>query len=214
MELAFTKLQGCGNDYLFVDATERPLARAGEVAARLSDRRFGVGSDGLILVCPSDSADFRMEMYNADGSRGAMCGNGIRGVAKYVYDRGMTDAERLRVETDAGIKDLDLEIADGRVARVRVEMGLADFDPAAVPVVADRPVVDETIEVGGRSWQVTCLSMGNPHCVTFDADPDGGWLTLTTCHPKGSAAERLVVRARLVESLPAGSWQASRSSEA
>ncbi len=117
MRLAFTKLHGCANDYVYVDCTERPLADAPAIARVVSDRRTGIGSDGLILVCPSEAADFRMEMYNADGSRGKMCGNGIRAFAKYVRDHGLTDRDRLAVDTDAGVKTLDLERVDGKVAR-------------------------------------------------------------------------------------------------
>lgn len=171
MNLAFTKLHGCGNDYLFVDCTRQSLARAPEVARIVSDRRTGVGSDGLILVCPSDRADFRMEMYNADGSRGQMCGNGIRGLAKYVSDRALTRKDVIEVETDAGVKTLTLLKRAGVVERVTVEMGEAILDGRRIPVDADGRVIDRELLVDGRAWRVTCVSMGNPHCVTFDADP-------------------------------------------
>jgi diaminopimelate epimerase len=171
MRLAFTKLHGCGNDYVYVDCTERPLADAPAIARVVSDRRTGIGSDGLILVCPSEAADFRMEMYNADGSRGKMCGNGIRAFAKYVRDHGLTDRDRLAVDTDAGVKTLDLERVDGKVARVRVEMGRAELEGPRIPVRAGGRVIEQPLEVDGRTWNVTCVSMGNPHCVTFDEDP-------------------------------------------
>ena len=171
MELTFTKLHGCGNDYLFVDCTAGPLANAAEISRVVSDRRKGVGSDGLILICPSEAADFRMEMYNADGSRGMMCGNGIRGVGKYVFDRGLTRKDAIDVETDSGVKRLELEHRGGSVERVRVEMGEAILDGRSIPVDADGRVVDRELEVAGRVWRVTCVSMGNPHCVTFDVDP-------------------------------------------
>lgn len=173
MNLAFTKLHGCGNDYLFVDCTTHAVANAPEVSRIVSDRRTGVGSDGIILVCPSSIADFRMEMYNADGSRGMMCGNGIRGVAKYVADRGLTRKDVLEVETDAGVKTLTLQRRAGLVEHVTVEMGRAELDGRKIPVDADGRQIDRELEVAGRLWHVTCVSMGNPHCVTFDADPQG-----------------------------------------
>ncbi len=171
MNLAFTKLHGCGNDYIFVDCTGQGIANAPEVARIVSDRRTGVGSDGLILVCPSSVADFRMEMYNADGSRGMMCGNGIRSLAKYVADRGLTRKDIIDVETDAGVKTLTLLRRAGLVENVTVEMGEAVLDGRSIPVDADGKVIDHELSVAGRTWRVTCVSMGNPHCVTFDADP-------------------------------------------
>jgi len=171
MNLPFTKLHGCGNDYLFVDCTASGIDDAAEVARVVSDRRTGVGSDGLILVYPSKVADFRMEMYNADGSRGMMCGNGIRSLAKYVADHGLTSKDVLEVETDAGVKTLTLLRRAGLVERVTVEMGAAELDGRKIPVDADGRQIDRELEVEGRTWHVTCVSMGNPHCVTFDADP-------------------------------------------
>ncbi|HYC57290.1 MAG TPA: diaminopimelate epimerase [Candidatus Binatia bacterium] len=181
--MTFTKLHGCGNDYLFVDCTSRPLDDASRIARIVSDRRTGVGSDGLILICPSQAADFRMEMYNADGSRGQMCGNGIRGVGKYVFDHGLTARDDLRIETDSGIKHLALEHGGGRVSRVRVEMGQAILEGRQIPVDAHGPVIDRELEVADRSWRVTCVSMGNPHCVTFDFDEDLGVLDLERIGP-------------------------------
>ena len=176
MEFSFTKLHGCGNDYLFVDCTNgsRLPGAAGipAIARYVSDRRTGVGSDGVILVCADDRADFRMEMYNADGSRGQMCGNGIRSLAKYAFDHGLTTSRTLRVATDCGVKELELELEGGRVSRVRVEMGKAELDGRRIPVDADGVVIDQPLEVAGRSWRVTCVSMDNPHCVTFDVDPE------------------------------------------
>ncbi len=173
MEVHFTKIHGCANDYLFVNCLEKPLENAAAVSRVLSDRRRGVGSDGLICVYPSDKADFRMEMYNADGSRGKMCGNGIRGFGKYVFDHGLSSALRLRVDTDSGIKVLDLENSGGKVRRVTVDMGPAVLEGRDIPVDADGPVINRDLEVNGKRWRVSCVSMGNPHCVTFDADPDG-----------------------------------------
>jgi len=172
--LTLTKLHGCANDYLFVDCTRRaPLERAGEIARIVSDRRTGIGGDGLILICPSRAADFRMEMYNADGSRGEMCGNGIRSFGKYVADRGYVRGDEVAVETDCGVKRLKLlRGASGLVERVTVDMGAPILEGRKIPVDADGKVIDRELEVGGRRWRVTCVSMGNPHCVTFDADPD------------------------------------------
>lgn len=177
MDFTFTKLHGCGNDYLFVDCTGGSSlpgsAGLPAIVRYVSDRHTGVGSDGVILICADAEADFRMEMYNADGSRGMMCGNGIRSLAKYAFDHGLTTSRRLRVATDCGIKDLDLEVEGGLVRRVRVEMGKAVLDGRSIPVDADGQVIDRPFEVAGRTWNVTCVSMGNPHCVTFDVDPDG-----------------------------------------
>jgi diaminopimelate epimerase len=174
MRLELTKIHGCQNDYLFVDCTAAPLEAASEIARRLSDRRCGVGSDGLICVRPSDQADFRMEMYNADGSRGEMCGNGIRGLGKFVYERGLTAASRdsITVETDAGIKQLDLHKSNGKVHSVTVGMGEAVLDGKLIPINHAGRFLDQRIEAAGREWKATCVSMGNPHCVTFDLDPD------------------------------------------
>jgi diaminopimelate epimerase len=170
--LRFTKMHGIGNDYVYVDCFSQSVADAPALARRVSPRHTGVGSDGLILICPSDAADCRMEMYNADGSRGNMCGNGIRCVAKYVFDHGLVREQRLRVETDSGIKDLQLEVADGRVRSVAVDMGPPELEGAKIPVSAAGRVVDRPLSVDGRSLRVTCVSMGNPHCVTFVSDVD------------------------------------------
>jgi len=182
IERTFTKLQGCGNDYLFVDCLEQPLEDAAEVARLVSDRRRGLGSDGIICIYPSSTADFRMEMYNADGSRGEMCGNGIRGLAKYVADRGLSGKHELAVETDAGRRRMWLTRADGRVTVVRVDMGMPILEGRKIPVDADGTIVDYPLDVAGRRWTVTCVSMGNPHCVTFDADP--GALDLAAVGPE------------------------------
>jgi diaminopimelate epimerase len=172
--LTLTKIHGCANDYLFVDCTKRPpLERADEIARVVSDRRRGVGADGLILIYPSRRADFRMEMYNADGGRGEMCGNGIRGLGKYVADRKMVRGDEVAVETDCGIKKLALfRNRAGLVERLTVEMGMPVLEGRKIPVDADGTIVDRALEVAGRTWSVTCVSMGNPHCVTFDVDPD------------------------------------------
>lgn len=166
--MIFTKMEGCGNDYVYVDCTRKELENPADVAKKVSDRHFGIGSDGLILIKSSDKADFFMEMYNADGSRSPMCGNGIRCVGKFVYDKGLTDKKSISIDTLAGIKYLDLNVADGKVATVKVNMGHPIFAPSQIPVVSDNEtVVDEIITVGNNEYRMTCVSMGNPHAVVF-----------------------------------------------
>ena len=166
--MKFTKMHGCGNDYVYVDCTKDMLKNPSAAAQAVSDRHFGVGGDGLILICPSDKADFRMAMYNADGSEGAMCGNGIRCVAKYVYDKGLTDKTRITVETKAGIKTLDLTVEEGKVSLVKVDMGLPNCNSEAIPVLGLGDfVVGRSVNVAGRDWTMTCVSMGNPHAVVW-----------------------------------------------
>ncbi len=166
--MKFTKMQGCGNDYVYVDCTREVIPNIEETAVFVSDRHFGIGSDGLILIQSSKVADFEMAMYNADGSRGEMCGNGIRCVAKYVYDYGLTDKTHITIETLAGIKTLDLTLENGKVSLVRVNMGAPELEAAKIPVIYDKPqVIGQPLVVEETSYQVTCVSMGNPHCVTF-----------------------------------------------
>lgn len=166
--MIFTKMEGCGNDYVYVDCTGKELENPAEVAKKVSDRHFGIGSDGLILIKSSDRADFFMEMYNADGSRSPMCGNGIRCVGKFVYDKGLTDKKSISIDTLAGIKYLDFNVIDGKVATVKVNMGNPIFAPSQIPVVSDsETVVNEIITVGNREYRMTCVSMGNPHAVVF-----------------------------------------------
>ena len=161
-------MHGCGNDYVYVDCTKDMLKNPSAAAQAVSDRHFGVGGDGLILICPSKTADFRMAMYNADGSEGAMCGNGIRCVAKYVYDKGLTDKTRITVETKAGIKTLDLTVEEGKVSLVKVDMGLPNCNSEAIPVLGLGDfVVGRSVNVAGRDWTMTCVSMGNPHAVVW-----------------------------------------------
>ncbi|HKA53827.1 MAG TPA: diaminopimelate epimerase [Candidatus Binatia bacterium] len=167
MRLPFTKMHGISNDYIYVNAFTTQVPNPAAVARKISDRRTGIGGDGLILICPSSTAHARMEMYNADGSRGEMCGNGIRCVGKYVYDRGLARANPLKVDTDAGVKTLFLELDNGKVSRVTVDMGEPILDGPRIPVAAAGQIIDQPLEVDGKSYQVTCLSMGNPHCVTF-----------------------------------------------
>lgn len=169
--MKFTKMQGLGNDYVYVNGFEERIKNPSEMAVKVSNRNFGVGSDGLILINPSEKADFEMEMYNADGSRGEMCGNGIRCVAKYVYDYGLTDKTHISVETLGGIKYLDLTVEDGKVVLVRVDMGSPILTPAQIPVIADEAeAVAVPILVDETEYQMTCVSMGNPHAVIFMDD--------------------------------------------
>ena len=166
--MKFTKMHGCGNDYVYVNLFEEKIDNPAELSIAVSDRHFGIGSDGLITIGPSDVADFRMRIYNADGSEAEMCGNGIRCVAKYVYDHKLTDKTEISVESGAGIKYLRLFVENGRVEQVRVDMGEPILEPDKIPVVADTDrVVDQPIEVCGKTWRMTCVSMGNPHAVVF-----------------------------------------------
>ena len=171
--LEFTKLHGTANDFVFVDARQGFPGDPAALATRLCDRHHGIGADGLILVLPSERADARMRIINADGSVAEMCGNGIRGFAKFVLDRGLVRANPLRVETDAGVKTLRAELERGRVRRVAVDMGTPEWSGHAIPVDADGEVVEHPLEIAGRTWRVTCLSMGNPHCVVFVDDLAG-----------------------------------------
>ncbi len=166
--MKFTKMHGLGNDYVYVNCFEEEIKKPEAMARRVSNRNFGVGSDGLILICPSDKADFRMDMYNSDGSRAEMCGNGIRCVGKYVYDYGLTDQTEITVETLAGIKELKLFVSDGKVSQVEVNMGEPILTPALIPVKTSMdPPVNVPIEIRGRQVHMTCVSMGNPHAVIF-----------------------------------------------
>lgn len=167
MKLSFTKMHGISNDYVYVNAFATTVLDPPTVARKVSDRRTGIGGDGLILICPSDNAHARMEMYNADGSRGAMCGNGIRCVGKYLYDHGLARSNPLKIDTDSGLKTLFLEVQDGKVSRVTVDMGEPILDGPLIPVAAAGQIIDQPLEVEGNSYRVTCVSMGNPHCVTF-----------------------------------------------
>ena len=171
--MKFTKMHGCGNDYVYVNLFEETIDDPAALSIRVSDRHFGIGSDGLITIGPSDVADFRMRIYNADGSEAEMCGNGIRCVAKLVYDHKLTDKTEISVESGAGIKYLTLYVENGRVEQVRVDMGEPILIPAEIPVVADGDkVIDEPIEVGDKTWHMTCVSMGNPHAVVFVDDTE------------------------------------------
>ena len=168
--MKFTKMHGCGNDYIYIDGAKEHIAQEEkpDFVRRVSDRHFGIGGDGVIFINPSDEADFEMEMYNADGSRAEMCGNGIRCVAKFVYDKGLTDKTDISVISCGKIKYLQLSLKDNKVDTVRVNMGAPELIAANVPVVCDKEqAVDEPITVQDTEYKMTCVSMGNPHAVVF-----------------------------------------------
>lgn len=169
--MKFTKMHGCGNDYVYVNGFTEKVADKPKAVVALSDRHFGIGSDGVIFINPSQQADFEMEMYNADGTRAEMCGNGIRCVGKYVYDHGMTDKTSITVESFGKVKYLDLTVENGKVVKVKVNMGKPELTAKDVPVVSvHEQVIDEEIIVKGKSYRMTCVSMGNPHVVVFMDD--------------------------------------------
>jgi len=169
--MKFTKMQGCGNDYVYIDATKEIPEDASQLAIRVSDRHYGIGSDGLIMICSSEVADFRMVMFNADGSESEMCGNGIRCFGKFVYDHGLTEQKELAVETLAGIKYLKLIEEDGKITDVTVDMGKPVTKAEEIPVVADAdPVLHYPITVQGKEYRISCASMGNPHATVYVED--------------------------------------------
>lgn len=175
-KLRFTKMHGISNDYVYISTFDQPEQDWEKLAIRLSDRRTGVGGDGIILVCPSDIADAKMRIFNADGSEGMMCGNGIRCVGKFVYDKGLVPADKTTVTIDtlSGVKTLELTVKDGKAQSARVDMGAAILTPADIPVRYDGDrMIDAPLLVDGKVWKVTAVSMGNPHCVTFVDDVDG-----------------------------------------
>jgi len=182
MKIHFTKMEGAGNDYVYINAFEEHIPQESKsgLVRRLSDRHFGIGGDGVIFICPSEVADFEMEMYNADGTRAEMCGNGIRCVGKYVYDHGMTGGKETFTVVSAGkIKTLTMTVQDGKAVAARVDMGTPVLTPAQVPVLdaaqgisSEDAFINEPIEVAGKTWCMTCVSMGNPHAVVFVEDVD------------------------------------------
>ena len=189
--IKFTKMQGLGNDYVYMDAIHQKLENESSLAQFVSNRHFGIGSDGLILICKSDVADFKMRMFNSDGSEAEMCGNGIRCVGKFVYDKGLTDKTTVTIETLAGIKTLELNTKDGKVETVKVDMGEPILNPKEIPVISDEePVKNLMLEVGGRKFKFTCVSMGNPHAITevedtekFDVEKYGKVLEVDKAFP-------------------------------
>lgn len=171
--MRFTKMQGIGNDYIYINCFEEIVRNPSALAERMSQPHFGVGSDGLVLIEPSEVADFSMRIFNSDGSESEMCGNATRCIAKYVYERGLTDKTELTLMTKAGLKQLSLRTRGGKVHSVRVDMGSPELDPRKVPV--DLPgeiILGHKLDVGGMSYPIHCVSMGNPHCVIFVRDPD------------------------------------------
>jgi diaminopimelate epimerase len=179
----FTKMQGAGNDYIYVDCFAEPVPKnIADLARRMTDRRFGVGGDGLILICPSERADAEMRMYNADGSYGEMCGNGIRCVAKFLYDHDICRQETMRIESAGRVLSFELTVTHGTVNEVRVDMGEPILRPDEIPTTLrspkgpQEPAIDVPITVGGREFRLTTISMGNPHCVTFVDELTDEWV--------------------------------------
>ena len=171
--MKFSKLHGCGNDYVYVDGSKEIIKQEDkpEIVRRLSDRHFGIGGDGVIFINPSEEADFEMEMYNADGTRAEMSGNGIRCVAKFVYDKGLTDKKKISIISAGKVKHISLTIQNGKVILAEVDMGEPELTAKNIPVVSEcEQVIDETIMVGGKGYSMTCVSMGNPHAVVFVND--------------------------------------------
>lgn len=169
--MKFTKMHGAGNDYIYINCFEETVKNPEKLAIKVSDRHFGIGSDGLILISPSDKADFKMNIYNADGSEGMMCGNGIRCVSKYVYDNGMTDKDEITVETRSGIKLIKMNVENGKVVSARVNMGEPILEAEKIPTKFDgENVIRQKLTIGEKEYEVTCVSMGNPHCIVYVDD--------------------------------------------
>lgn len=202
--IKFTKMHGLGNDYVYMDAINQEIDDPSKMSQYVSDRHFGVGSDGLILICNSDVADFKMRMFNSDGSEAEMCGNGIRCVGKFVYDKGLTNKEIITVETLAGIKELLLNIEDGVVSTVRVDMGQPILEASKIPVVSDEDVVRNLhLKAIDREFIFTCVSMGNPHAITvvednknFDVYKYGSILEVDKAFPNKSNIEFVTIEDR------------------
>lgn len=195
--MKFTKMHGCGNDYVYINCFDSEVRDAAAFSIKVSDRHKGIGSDGLILIGESQVADFKMTMYNADGSEGSMCGNGIRCVGKYVYEKGLTDKSHLLIETKSGIKTLDLHVLEGGVEYVTVGMGQATFESVKVPVLTEKDkVIEEPVTLLGKEYKMTCLSVGNPHAVLWvdevkemDIDRIGSILQENPMFPEGINVE-------------------------
>ena len=195
--IKFTKMQGLGNDYVYMDAIHQKIENESSLAQFVSNRHFGIGSDGLILICKSDIADFKMRMFNSDGSEAEMCGNGIRCVGKFVYDKGLTDKTTVTIETLAGIKTLELNTKEGKVETVKVDMGEPILNPKEIPVISDEePVKNLMLEAEGRKFKFTCVSMGNPHAITkvedtekFDVEKYGKVLEVDKAFPNKTNVE-------------------------
>ncbi len=171
--MRFTKMHGIGNDYVYVNCFEESVPDPAALAVKMSRYHYGVGSDGLILICPSEVADFAMKMYNSDGSESGMCGNGIRCVGKYVYDRGLTDKTIVNVMTGGGLKELHLNVQGGKVQSVRVDMGMPELQPRQIPVdLPGQAIMGHRLTAAGNTYEIHCVYMGNPHCIIFVKDPD------------------------------------------
>jgi diaminopimelate epimerase len=180
--MRFTKMQGIGNDYIYVNCFEELVENPRQLAIDMSRYHFGVGADGLVLICPSDTADFEMRIFNADGSEAQMCGNAARCIGKYVFERGMTDKTELTLRSLGGLRQLKLTVEYGIVTRVRVDMGSPELNPRLIPVdLPGEMVLDQRIQAAGRTYQITCVSVGNPHAVVFVDDPD--MINLNTIGP-------------------------------
>ena len=200
--IKFTKMQGLGNDYVYIDATKENIENPSVLAKYISDRHFGVGSDGLILICPSDKADFRMRMFNSDGSEAEMCGNGIRCVGKFVYDKKLTDKTLVTIETKAGIKTLKLNVKDEKVDTVRVDMGTPILESEKIPVITDEKIAQNLrLNALDKSFDFTCVSMGNPHAVTvvdnlsdFDVKKYGSILEVNEAFPNKTNVEFVEIK--------------------
>ena len=200
--LNFTKMQGLGNDYVYIDATKENIENPSMLSKYISDRHFGVGSDGLILICPSDKADFRMRMFNSDGSEAEMCGNGIRCVGKFVYDKKLTDKTLVTIETKAGIKTLKLNIKNKEVDTVRVDMGTPILESEKIPVITDEKIAQNLkLNALDKSFNFTCVSMGNPHAVTvvdnisdFDVKKYGSILEINEVFPNKTNVEFVEIK--------------------
>lgn len=169
MRIKFTKMHGCGNDYIYINCFNQNVNDPEKLSMNLSDRRYGIGGDGIILICPSDVACAKMRIFNKDGSEGKMCGNGIRCVAKYLYDSGMTKSKtNIKIETLSGVKTADILENSGNESMIKVDMGKADLNPANIPIISEKEkVVNEPVTVNSDTYNITCVSMGNPHCVIF-----------------------------------------------
>jgi diaminopimelate epimerase len=182
-KLKFTKMHGAGNDYIYVNGFTQTIQNPSELALALSDRHFGIGSDGLVLILPSEKADIRMQMFNSDGSEAEMCGNASRCVGKYAFDNGLTNKTEISLETKAGIKYISLLEGDEKARKVTVDMGEPILDAETIPVVAEKsPVLNIPLTIDGKEWEMTCVSMGNPHAVTFTEGIKG--LDLPVIGPK------------------------------
>lgn len=173
MNINFTKMHGCGNDYVYIDCFKQEISNPEQLSIDLADRHFGVGGDGIVLICPSEVADAKMRMFNADGSEGKMCGNAIRCVGKYLYDNKYTDSKEVKIDTLSGVKTLQLQVEDGLVEGATVNMGKPILNPKEIPVLWDKDqVIHEKLMIEDKEYEVTCVSMGNPHCIVYCEDVD------------------------------------------